>query len=484
MAIVHVALKSDSGAPPSAAHSEYITRQGAYAKMGEAIYVEPGNMPDFARDRPQLFWEAADVQERANGRSYTELQIALPRELSDEQRISLAREATKAFMGERFAYTMAIHNPAANDKIEQPHLHLMFSERVVDDQTRQMPVDRFFKRNGAKKDRKWNDQQTPKQIRVQWCEMMNRAMESAGIDQRVDPRSLADQGKIAESLLVEPKMLRNGSKEEKAARLDEILEIRETKAVLANMEIAGVDSASIDQADQASQQKLEAQVSDIEEWEAQELSAIDRMIEAIKQKGRDLVEFVARTLKPVAKKKKPEPEQQAELFGTMEQPIVAAVPPPPVELHPPPAQAVPPPMADRVTVSPAPPAELPADQAQVLPPPNDAELQKVIEWLKDKPDGTRIVKDDYPAPRAAKYIDEMIDGWGKLNRPEAPREKAGWERVRTVLMPFKMKQQAERIERLQKRFPKESLARIEQHVKGVQLKIPLGCDTNDKGLSR
>jgi len=288
MAIVHVALKSDSDAPPSAAHSEYITRQGAYAKMGDAVYVESGNMPDFSKDRPQQFWEAADAQERANGRTYTELQIALPRELSDEQRVALAREATREFMGSRFAYTLAVHNPEAADKIEQPHMHLMFSERAIDDATRSIPAERFFKRNGAKKDRKWNDQNQADEIRTKWCELMNRALENAGIDQQVDPRSLADQGKVAESLLVEPKMLRRGTPEEKEARRQEIVEIREAKAVLSKIEIAAPDLASVQKADQASQAKLETSVEQIETWEAQELSKLDRLIEAVKKTAREV----------------------------------------------------------------------------------------------------------------------------------------------------------------------------------------------------
>lgn len=40
---------------------------------------------------------------------------------SGEQRIELAREATREFIGDRFAYTMAVHTPLAQDNIEQPH---------------------------------------------------------------------------------------------------------------------------------------------------------------------------------------------------------------------------------------------------------------------------------------------------------------------------------------------------------------------------
>ncbi len=298
MAILHVVLNSSSDAPPSAAHSDYITRHGDYAKMGAAVYVESGNMPDFAKDSPQHFWEAADAQERANGRTYTELQIALPRELSEAQRIELARAATREFLGSRFAYTLALHNPEAADKIEQPHLHLMWSERAIDDTTRVIPEERFFKRNGAKKDRKWNDQNLADELRGKWAEMMNRALENAGIDQRVDPRSLADQGKVAEALLVEPKMLRRGTPEEKEARRQEIAEIREAKAVLSKIEIAAPDLESVRQADQASQKKLEASVEQIETWEAQELSKLDRAIEALKNMARAAAAKVKEVLSP------------------------------------------------------------------------------------------------------------------------------------------------------------------------------------------
>ncbi len=298
MAIVHVALKSDADSPRSAEHSDYITRQGAYAKMSRPAHVESGNMPDFAEERPQQFWEAADVQERKNGRTYTELQIALPRELSEAQRKALAREATREFLGSRFAYTLAIHNPEAADKVEQPHMHLMFSERAIDDTTRTIPEERFFKRNGAKKDRKWSGYNVADEVRVKWCAMMNRALENAGIDQRVDPRSLADQGKVVEALLVEPKMLRRGTKEEKEERLEKIKEIREAKATLAKLEVAAPDLESVRRADQISQQKLEDSVEQIETWEAEELSLLDRAIEAMKETVRAVAAKVKAVLSP------------------------------------------------------------------------------------------------------------------------------------------------------------------------------------------
>jgi hypothetical protein len=115
-------MKSSSTAPPAAAHAQYIARDGQYQKRGGLELVESGNMPEFARENPHSFWEAADAFERKNGRVYTELQIALPRELAPSERHELARETARELLGERFAYTLAVHTPLAKDNIEQPHL--------------------------------------------------------------------------------------------------------------------------------------------------------------------------------------------------------------------------------------------------------------------------------------------------------------------------------------------------------------------------
>ena len=83
------------------------------------------------RTTPENTGEAADEHERANGRLYSEVQFALPKELNEDER----REAASSFAerltgGERLPYTLAIHRGGANG--ENPHAHLMFSERGHD----------------------------------------------------------------------------------------------------------------------------------------------------------------------------------------------------------------------------------------------------------------------------------------------------------------------------------------------------------------
>ena len=52
MAIVHVAFKSSSKAPPASAHAHYIAREGQYQQRGGVELVESGNMPEFAQADP------------------------------------------------------------------------------------------------------------------------------------------------------------------------------------------------------------------------------------------------------------------------------------------------------------------------------------------------------------------------------------------------------------------------------------------------
>jgi hypothetical protein len=283
MAIVHVAFKSSSQAPPAAAHAQYITREGQYQHRGGIELVESGNMPQFAQADPHVFWVAADAHERANGRTYTEIQLALPRELAPAQREKLAREATRELLGERFAYTMAIHVPLAKDNIDQPHMHLMFSERAVDDTTRELAEDRFFKRNGAKKDPAWNDRNKPEEVRERWVEMMNGAMQKAGIDQRLDARSWAAQGREDLASLREEKTLR-GDGPEAMERHEKIDEQRRQRAEL--------PAPHLDQAAAIAQIEREAEVkvSKIERWRDEQLARFEKAIAELKTKAQVALE--------------------------------------------------------------------------------------------------------------------------------------------------------------------------------------------------
>ena len=302
-------MKSSSTAPPAAAHAQYIARDGQYQQRGGLELVESGNMPEFARENPHSFWEAADAFERKNGRAYTELQIALPRELAPEQRHELARETARELLGERFAYTLAVHTPLAKGNIEQPHMHLMFSERVVDSNTQSLSQEQFFKRNGAKKDPEWNSRDKPIEVREKWVEMMNAAMERHGHiqdpAQRLDARSWADQGRPDLAELREEKTLR-GDGPEAMERHRKIDGLREQRAELPAPHL------SADKVIELWERGAEQQIAQVQEREARELSRLDKLIAAAREFAHEVVHEIKDRTVAFAKDIK---ERAGSLFG-------------------------------------------------------------------------------------------------------------------------------------------------------------------------
>lgn len=194
-------------------HAAYLARQGQYAsrlKRGEKLEAsEAGNMPAWAQSSALAFWQAADAHERKNGTTYREMEIALPRELDTGQRVALVREFVRQEIGERHAYQWAIHTPTAADGQEQPHVHLMFSERQRDGIERD--PQQYFKRYNAKAPEKGGARKgygpsagqtltkaqraaELKALRGRWQQLCNAHLEQAGVEQRIDMRSHAERG--------------------------------------------------------------------------------------------------------------------------------------------------------------------------------------------------------------------------------------------------------------------------------------------------
>ncbi len=108
-------------------------------------------------------------------------------------------------IGERHAYTLAIHNPrAALDKGEQPHAHIMFSQRRTDGIERDPK--QYFKRYNSKNPERGGAQKEsggkPRAerraeliaLRKRWAEKTNAHLKRYGHNTSVDHRSLKDRG--------------------------------------------------------------------------------------------------------------------------------------------------------------------------------------------------------------------------------------------------------------------------------------------------
>lgn len=202
MASYHCTVKV-GGKGKAASHSAYISREGKYSGRERYEDLEAtghGNMPKWAEHNPAHFWGAADEHERANGATYREIEVALPRELTAEQRRELVMQFVRHELGDRHAYQWAIHTPkAALEGGEQPHAHIMYSERTRDGIDRD--PERYFRRynakaperGGCRKDSAGTEERL-QATRERWATVQNAHLERHGHAVRVDHRSLEAQG--------------------------------------------------------------------------------------------------------------------------------------------------------------------------------------------------------------------------------------------------------------------------------------------------
>ena len=150
-------LSTESEKRSSTAQSKfhYMTRTGTFEQYKDDVsevieFTQSGHLPEFSQGKAEVFWDAADRYERSNGRVCASFVVALPKELSVEQRIELAENFIEEFAGRyQFPYSCAIHNhPGAFAGEEQPHLHFMYSERSIQDGIERSER-QFFKRYDA-----------------------------------------------------------------------------------------------------------------------------------------------------------------------------------------------------------------------------------------------------------------------------------------------------------------------------------------------
>ncbi len=199
-------LRRSQGAIPAVAHLEYINRQEDYAAKGGCIYTSH-YLPKWAEGSPRKFFQAADRYERANGTRYREIEFALPNELSLEAQ----KEIISKFIDQHlkdFYYAYAVHDKigAMSSGERNTHVHIMFSERKIDEYERihEREPEHFFKqankkmpeRGGCAKDPKWNGRERMEylcQMREDFAMIQNAVLEKYGITDRVDHRSLREQ---------------------------------------------------------------------------------------------------------------------------------------------------------------------------------------------------------------------------------------------------------------------------------------------------
>jgi hypothetical protein len=105
-----------------AKHAAYIAGEDKYADKDEVKFVIDKNLPRWAKDGKDFF-DRADQLERANGRSYRSLVIAIP--LEAKNKVEWAQNYVDDLLKDKHAYRLAIHDDGKGN----PHAHLIFCER-------------------------------------------------------------------------------------------------------------------------------------------------------------------------------------------------------------------------------------------------------------------------------------------------------------------------------------------------------------------
>lgn len=202
MAIYHLSVKTVSRSAGRSATAAAAYRAGVeitdertgeihdYTRKGgveSAELVLPAGAPEWAADRAALWNAAEQAETRKNSTVAREFEIALPEELSPAERQRLARDLAREIV-ERHgcAADVAIHAPGKEGDNRNHHAHILLS-------TRRLGPEGF-----TEKTRELDDQKTGPQIVTQWRErfasLQNERLREAGIEARVDHRTLEAQG--------------------------------------------------------------------------------------------------------------------------------------------------------------------------------------------------------------------------------------------------------------------------------------------------
>ena len=148
--------------------------------VDEKFILAPDSAPSWARDRSSLWNKVEEIEIRKDSQVAREIQLAIPVELNRNQQIELVKEyAADLFVKEGMIADVAFHELNSHN----PHAHVMLTMREIDQNG--------FKKN---KNRDWNKRQLLEKQREAWSAYANLALEKAGINERIDHRTLEKQG--------------------------------------------------------------------------------------------------------------------------------------------------------------------------------------------------------------------------------------------------------------------------------------------------
>lgn len=144
--------------------------------------LAPDHAPEWAQDRSAL-WNAVEVAEtRKNSQVAREIRVALPAELTHAQRLDLVRSfCQREFVDRGMVADIALHAPGREGDERNHHAHILLT-------TREIAAEGFTTKN-----RDWNAVEVLEGWREAWAKDSNAALEQAGLEARIDHRTLIAQ---------------------------------------------------------------------------------------------------------------------------------------------------------------------------------------------------------------------------------------------------------------------------------------------------
>jgi ATP-dependent exoDNAse (exonuclease V) alpha subunit len=147
----------------------------------ETMILAPEGAPAWATNSGELWNRVEAGEKRADAQLAREFVLALPKELSADDQFQTAVDwAKKELVTSGMIAEVSLHHDKAG---RNPHVHILCTMRKLDGE-----------KFSAKKSREWNDLGVLAKQRESWAAAVNAALEKAGRPERVDHRSLKDQG--------------------------------------------------------------------------------------------------------------------------------------------------------------------------------------------------------------------------------------------------------------------------------------------------
>ena len=166
---------------------DYTRKQG----IEETFILTPKDAPDWASDRSRLWNEVEASETRRNSVTAREWELALPSEISAEDRSQITRDFAQELVSRYgVAVDVAIHAPHREGDQRNHHAHVLTS-------TRKLEAGGFTTKTRVLDSAKTGGVEI-EQMRCLWAELQNRALERVGEVERVDHRSLEKQRDAAQ----------------------------------------------------------------------------------------------------------------------------------------------------------------------------------------------------------------------------------------------------------------------------------------------